>query len=217
MALSREWDGRLSTAHPLVVPFSTEAAPRTSLEGYHTAAWRMLQYWHELDPDPWPDEVARDPHVPYWSMCFAGMQLFVNVSNPAHSVRRSRNLGEHMLFIVNPRERFDLVAGCTPEGRRVRRCIRARIESYDGVGHCLQLGSYAAGEIEWWQYGIIEENHPRDDRCPFSVLREDGGRLVRLAVLKPPSLSGPDAAALDGIADFGGDGRENGYRARDGE
>lgn len=173
--LSRTWDGRLSTAHPLVVAFSTEAVPPTmTVEEYHACAWKVLQFWHEIDPHPWPEDVGTDPHQPYWSMCFAGMQVFVNVSNPGHISRRSRNLGAHMLFIVNPRERFDIVAGNTPEGRKVRAQIRSRIESYDNLGHCLQLGSYAAGEIEWWQYGIIEENRERADRCPFQFVPKQG-------------------------------------------
>lgn len=126
--LSRTWDGRLSTAHPLVIAFSHAAVPPTmALEHYHACAWKVLQFWHEIDPQPWPQDVGTDPHRPYWSMCFAGMQVFVNVSNPAHMVRRSRNLGTHMQFIVNPRERFDIVAGDTPEGRKVRARIRGRI------------------------------------------------------------------------------------------
>jgi FPC/CPF motif-containing protein YcgG len=165
--LSRRWDGKVSTARPLVVAFSREAASANDVASYHDIGWRILQSWHELDREPWPKDVATDPHSPFWTMCYAGMQLFVNMSNPAHVRRRSRNLGDNLLFIVNPRERFDIVAGETPEGRRVRQRIRDRIERYDGLSHSPQLGSYNAGEIEWWQYGVIEENRERTDRCPF--------------------------------------------------
>ena len=165
--LSRGWDGKVSTACPLIVAFSKETIQADNVENYHAFAWSVLQCLHEQDRAPWPETVATDPHQPFWSMCFGGMQIFVNVSNSAHVARKSRNLGEHLLFVVNPRERFDIVAGNTPEGRGVRRRIRARIERYDGMAHCPQLGSYEAGEIEWWQYGIIEENGERTDRCPF--------------------------------------------------
>jgi N-omega-hydroxy-L-arginine synthase len=167
IAICRQWDGSLSSAQPLIMAFSPEAAPSVSLEEYHQIGWKVLQFWHDGDPSPWPNEVARDAHSPFWSMCYDGMQLFVNMSNPAHRVRKSRNLGDYFLFIINPRERFDIVAGDTDEGRKVRSRIRDRIEKYDGISHCLQLGSYEAGEIEWWQYGIIEENKERHDRCPF--------------------------------------------------
>jgi len=87
---------------------------------------------------------ATDPMAPYWSMCFAGMQLFINFSSPAHRQRKSRNLGRHFLFIVNPRERFDIVAGDTPEGNRVRQVIRDRAEAYDGIPHAPSGGNTAS-------------------------------------------------------------------------
>lgn len=167
VALSKTWDGRVDTAHPLIVAFSQKAAKCETLEEYHAFGWRVLQHWHDVDPSPWPADVATDPHERFWSMCFNGMQLFVNMSVPVHKKRKSRNLGEHLIFVVNPRERFDIVASNTPEGWKVRNNIRRRVNAYDGQPHCPQLGSYKAGEIEWWQYGIIEDNKERLDRCPF--------------------------------------------------
>ena len=104
-------------------------------------------------------------------MCLNGMPIFCNMSHPGHRVRRSRNLGEHFVFIINPRERFDIVAGDTPSGRKVRSNIRNRIGRYDGISHCPQLASYGAGGIEWWQYGIVEDNIERTDKCPFNFIK----------------------------------------------
>jgi N-omega-hydroxy-L-arginine synthase len=167
--ISRDWNGSLGTAYPLVVAFSLDAIGAGSLEAYHAFGWTVLQRLHELDPAPWPRDVGRDPDAPSWSMCFNGMPLFCNMSHPAHPARRSRNLGRHFLFIINPRERFDVVAGDTPSGRRVRSNIRERIHRYDGISHCPQLASYGAGGIEWWQYGLADENVERADRCPFRM------------------------------------------------
>ncbi len=163
------WDGQVNTAHPLVVAFSREAAQAESVEGYHAIGWEVLQDWHDHDPAPWPEGVARDPMAPYWSMCFGGTQIFVNFSSPAHQQRRSRNLGAHFLFIMNPRERFDVVAGDTPEGNRVRQVIRDRAAAYDGIPHAPELGSYQKGEIEWWQYGVSDDNAERTDKCPLKM------------------------------------------------
>jgi len=167
LAAAALWDGQLNSARPLVVAFSQEAAHADDLEGYHRIGWDILQDWHDNDPGPWPEGVATDPNAPYWSMCFAGTQIFVNFSAPAHRQRQSRNLGRHFLFIVNPRERFDRVAGDTPEGRRVRQVIRDRATAYDGIPHAPELGSFQKGEIEWWQYGVSDDNHARTDRCPL--------------------------------------------------
>jgi N-omega-hydroxy-L-arginine synthase len=104
-------------------------------------------------------------------MCFNGMPLFCNMSNPAHRVRRSRNLGEHFILVINPRERFDIFAGDSPSGRQVRSNIRNRIARYDGTPHSLQLGSYGNGGVEWSQYGLIEDNIERTDKCPFKFMK----------------------------------------------
>ncbi|MEZ5713774.1 MAG: YqcI/YcgG family protein [Paracoccaceae bacterium] len=171
IAEARDWDGQVNTARPLVVAFSHRAIPPTDLDGYHAFGWRILQDWADNDPAPWPDDVSRDPETPYWSMCFAGMQLFINMSTPAHVTRQSRNLGRHFLFIVNPRERFDVVAGETPEGARVREVIRARAEVYDGLPHAPVLGKFLKGELEWPQYALPDDNESFPTACPLHPRR----------------------------------------------
>lgn len=152
--------------------FHPERVAAPSVASYHQIAWSVLQFWHDVDPAPWPGTVAKDPHTPHWTMCFLGVQIFVNISNPAHRRRRSRNLGPALTLVINPRERFDKVAGDTPAGWKIRQRIRERIEAYDGLAHSPALGSYEAGEIEWRQYGLMESNEPRTDRCPFKMRRD---------------------------------------------
>lgn len=170
--LCSTWDGKISTAHPLVMAFAPDIGAGGSVEDFHKIGWDTLQFWHDNDPAPWPESVSQNPNAPFWSYCFAGTQLFVNMSSPAHKVRKSRNLGDSLMLIINPRERFDIVAGDTPAGRQVRHTIRTRIEKYDGQPHAPQLGSYEAGEIEWWQYGITETNLKRTDTCPFQFQKK---------------------------------------------
>jgi len=177
--LSRQWTGSLNTAYPLIVAFSLEIAGSQSLESYHNFGWDVLQRLHAIDPAPWPSDVGTDPNTSTWSMCFNGMPLFCNMSHPAHLARRSRNLGEHFLIIVNPRERFDVVAGDTPTGRKVRSNIRTRITLYDGMAHCPQLACYGAGTLEWWQYSVADENRERTDECPFKFMSPE--QLPQLA------------------------------------
>lgn len=169
--VSKQWDGNLDTAYPLIVAFSLDAINAKSVDSYHDFGWKVLQKLHEIDPAPWPEKVATDPNSSSWSMCFNGMQLFCNMSNPAHQIRRSRNLGEHFILVINPRERFDIFAGDTPSGRKVRSNIRDRIFHYDGVPHSSHLGSFGAGGIEWYQYGLIEDNTERTNKCPFKFMK----------------------------------------------
>ncbi|MFG3040214.1 YqcI/YcgG family protein [Streptomyces sp. NPDC048330] len=167
VALSAGWDGRLDTAYPLIVLFAPDIVRGGSVAEYQAFGWRVLQGLHHRDPAPWPEDVGRDPGSASWSMCFAGMPLFCNMSSPAHEVRRSRNLGTHFALVVNPRERFDVFAGDTPSGRKVRANIRDRIHRYDGVPHSPQLGSYGVGALEWSQYGLSEGNSESAGTCPF--------------------------------------------------
>jgi FPC/CPF motif-containing protein YcgG len=166
--ISNRWDGQLDTAYPLVVVFSPTAVSAKTVDDYHAFGWWVLQRLHEIDPVPWPDGVSKDPESDSWSMCFNGMPLFCNMSSPAHEVRRSRNLGVYFVLVVNPRDRFDIFAGDTPSGRKVRANIRGRIGRYDGSPHARQLGSYGVAGLEWWQYGLIEQNAERSDKCPFT-------------------------------------------------
>jgi len=165
--ISKKWDGSIDTAYPLIVAFSLQSIASQSVDDYHAFGWQVLQKLHELDTAPWPEDISKDPDSNSWSMCFNGMPLFVNMNNPAHRARRSRNLGENFILVINPRERFDVFAGDTPEGRKVRSNIRNRIKRYDGSPHALQLGSYGADGREWWQYGLVDENIERTDKCPF--------------------------------------------------
>lgn len=165
--LSKDWDGSLDTAFPLIIAFSKSAVYGQTIEEYHRAGWKILEQLHEADPAPWPTHINRDANSPEWSMCFNAMPLFVNMSGPLHLIRKSRNLGEHFVFVVNPRERFDVFAGNTAAGQKVRANIRTRIARFDGMTHALQLGTYNAGSCEWWQYSLVEENVERTDRCPF--------------------------------------------------
>ncbi|MEV6833745.1 YqcI/YcgG family protein [Streptomyces sp. NPDC051133] len=165
--LSRAWDGQLNSAYPLVAVFAQDAADASTVADYHAFGWRVLQELHHADPDPWPAGIGDDPDTESWSMCFNGMPLFFNMSSPAHRNRRSRNLGSRFTLVVNPRERFDVFAGETPSGRKVRANIRERIHRYDGMPHSPQLGSYGTGALEWFQYGLIDENAERGGSCPF--------------------------------------------------
>lgn len=163
------WDGDVSTAEPLVMQFSPEQVHANTVAAYHEMGWQVLQHFHDNDPGAWPEGVSVEPASPFWSMCFDGVQIFVNMSVPAHEKRRSRYLGSALTLIINPRERFDLVAGDNPRGRLVRDRIRARIARYDGQPHSSLLGHYLTGDIEWWQYGLPDTDSVEVGQCPLRV------------------------------------------------
>ncbi|MGB5149438.1 MAG: YqcI/YcgG family protein [Mycobacterium sp.] len=166
---ARQWDGGLDTAYPLVVILgAVPAATATAVDHHHTA-WSILSRLTAYDTEPWPSSLPLDPESPGWSMCFAGMPLFCNISSPAHSLRKSRNLGRYLTIVINPRERFDQFAGDTVSGRNTRRRIRTRVASYDLLPPSPALATYGSGQLEWKQYGLHEDNlvEPDLSGCPF--------------------------------------------------
>ncbi|QOZ36546.1 YqcI/YcgG family protein [Bradyrhizobium sp. CCBAU 53421] len=126
-----------------------------------------MQLLIEEDRHPWPTHVPKDPAHPKWTMCFHGCELFVNVSHPSHALRRSRNMGAGLAFVVNPRKIFDIAAPADRRGRAVTAKIRQNIDAYDHVAHSPLLGSYLLGEAQWPQYMIPDNNEDAPLECPL--------------------------------------------------
>jgi FPC/CPF motif-containing protein YcgG len=146
------------------------AYPMLSLKQYRAQAWDLFQYLHENDPAPWPLDVPIDPDRGDWSFCFGGIQLFSNVSSPAHKIHTSRNLGDSLVFAMQPRTNFDLVGGNNRKGRAVRTEIRQRAERYEGRAIASHLGYYGTPENrEWMQMATKDgDNDPDFPKvCPF--------------------------------------------------
>jgi FPC/CPF motif-containing protein YcgG len=184
---------RERTMTPLIVVVKP-SDPALSLPEYRAQAWGLFQYLHDHDPVPWPVDVPTDPDRGDWTFCFGGRQLFSNVSSPAHRLHRSRNLGDSLVFAMQPRTNFDQVAGNNEKGRAVRAEIRRRVEHYDGrpASH---LGFYGTPENrEWIQMtpmdGEDERDYPRT--CPFRFdERADRARKPSRAPVTDLAPQGP--------------------------
>jgi FPC/CPF motif-containing protein YcgG len=171
-ALKRHRPAR-ATIMPLVV-IVKPCRPMLSLKEYRDHAWRLFQYLHDNDPEPWQADVPTDPERGDWTLCFGGIQLFANVSNPAHQIRKSRNLGDSLVFAMQPRTNFDLVGGDNPKGRQVRNEIRQRAERYEGHPVAPHLGFYGSPENrEWLQMATKDgdADHDFPKVCPFKFNR----------------------------------------------
>lgn len=153
---------------PLVMFFETSGLESKSL---HAIGWDAINWLHEHDPAEWPAEISRSPDTPDWCFCFNGVQLFVNMSTPAHVALKSRNLGSRLTFVINPRENFDAVASKeTLSGRLVRQNIRNRVERYNGEPAPDELGFYGHPDNrEWRQYQLAEAGLDRPQECPFKA------------------------------------------------
>lgn len=126
-------------------------ATLTTTDQFKKIFIEAMQFLLDEDRRPWPSHVSKDPTHRTWTMCFRGCELFVNVSHPAHLLRRSRNMGAGPAFIINPRKIFDIAAPANQQGSAVTAKIRQNIDIYDDVAHSGLLGSYVLGEAQWQQ------------------------------------------------------------------
>jgi uncharacterized protein len=156
---------------PLVVFFSEDFYQGTR---QHSFGWDALNWVHRHDPDPWPQEVPLDPDNSDWCFCFNSVQLFINMSVDDHKILRSRNLGNYLTLVINPRKNFDVVASIhTKSGRLIREHIRSRISTYNGGVVPKELGSYGEKDNrEWQQYQLSEDGLEKPSRCPFHTSNE---------------------------------------------
>ncbi len=161
-----EWDGNANSSEPLLVVFEKSYGLRDD-DDYRRLFDATLQHLIDNDPLPWPEHTHTDPASPYWSMCYRSVQIFINVSHPAHVNRRSRNLCDTLVLVINPRERFDLVAGNNSKGNAIRQQIRANVDVYDTIQRSPLLDHYHSGGLEWPQYMLPDDNSTPARKCPL--------------------------------------------------
>jgi uncharacterized protein len=163
---SAKWDGNINTAEPLLAIFEPTDSIRSTID-YQNAFTRGLQYLIDNDTHEWIGGIPQDPSTDFWTMCFSGTQIFINVSHPNNVNRLSRNLCDALVLVINPRERFDVVAGANTKGHRIREKIRKNVDAYDLIPHSQYLGHYQDGELEWPQYMLPDDNESEPMACPL--------------------------------------------------
>ncbi len=161
--------------------------PHLALEDYREQAWGLFNWLHENDPEPWPLDIPTDPDRDDWTYCFGGIQLFSNVSMPAHKVHIARNLGDSLCFVTQPRTNFDLVGGNNRKGRLVRQEIRERSERYEGRPVSKALAHYGtSSNRDWMQMASPDSD---DDStypkvCPFKFRGRDHDKKLAAEAAK---------------------------------
>lgn len=148
-----------------------EADAPAPMAEYRDRFWRILQFLHEHDEEPWPLDIPRDADDARWEFSFGGVPIFVVCNTPAHTARRSRH-SEGFLITFQPRWVFEGLEADTPRGAAARRTIRRRLAAYDAVEASPDLGDYGdPGNREWKQYFLDDGDGGGDEvaaaKCPF--------------------------------------------------
>jgi FPC/CPF motif-containing protein YcgG len=137
-------------------------------KGHGEVFWNILQYLHHADDLPWPPEFPLDPNDPGWEFCFHGTAMFVFSAAPTHLLRRSRNLGDVLVLLFQPRNVFCGIEGGTLAGTAARRRIRERLKSWDAAETHPAMGNFGdPSNFEWRQYVIPDDDSDMYRTCPL--------------------------------------------------
>ncbi|WP_168188765.1 YqcI/YcgG family protein [Thermoflavimicrobium daqui] len=140
-----------------------------SLDEYRDRFWDILRRLHQIDQKPWPEHVPINTEHPKWEFCYHGEPLFVFAGCPAYHARRSRNLGDCMVMILQSKNVFQGIGGDTEVGQSAKTLIRARLKAYDTVGVHESLGLAQQSSIyKWKQYFLPDDQSEVLGSCPFS-------------------------------------------------
>lgn len=165
------------TAKDMFVVMVAPATVPKIEEEYARDTWRVLQFLHDHDPSPWPADMPKNPAHPFWSFCFDGEPCFVNASSPAHTHRRSRNLGPGLVLAFQRRAGVDLLAPADRSGDATRRMIRARTEAYDAAPPLPMFGASGKPNLRDWKiYFLPNGEGPIPSRCPLDMKAGVEGR-----------------------------------------
>lgn len=154
----------------LLAFFGPPQQEEVSLMQYRDQFWHVLASLRKHDPQPWPRTVPVDPRDPKWEFCFSGEPLFVFGNCPAYKLRRSRNVGDCLVIVFQPKRVFHGIGGETPAGRAAKARIRNRLQAYDLIPPHSDLGSYDhSSTSKWRQYFLPDDATAISDECPFTA------------------------------------------------
>lgn len=140
-----------------------------SLDYYRQHFWNVLQYLHEHDHTPWPEDTPRDPEHYLWDFHFAGEPIFTFGNAPAYKQRKTRHLGNSLILGFQPRKIFQGLEGTEKGGIMSREKVRARVEKWDQLPKHPDISHFGDPEHnEWKQSFIGDDIKPIEGKCPFT-------------------------------------------------
>lgn len=137
--------------------------------------WDMLNYLHKHDDDEWPNEWPTNPDDPKWEFVFNKEPIFVSVNGPLYKKRITRNLGDSLVVIFQPRRIFKDISHETTAGKKAINLIRKKVELKEKLPIHPDLGGYGDPQKrEWKQYLITDDEIGSVNlKCPFKYLNKD--------------------------------------------
>ncbi|MCM3598807.1 YqcI/YcgG family protein [Metabacillus idriensis] len=161
-------DAKRLIRHGLFVFIEPEEDEK-SIPYYREYFWNVLQYLHDNDKEPWPEDYPHDPDHHLWAFSFANEPYFVFGNAPAYKQRKTRDLGNSLVLGFQPRRIFEGLEGTSEGGSMSREKVRERVEKWDQLPKHPNISHYGDPDHrEWKQYFIGDDIEPIEGKCPFS-------------------------------------------------
>lgn len=155
----------------LVMFFKPPIEDRSEQE-YRDQFWRVLEFLHKRDPEPWPSNTPEDPNDPEWEFCFSGEPMFIVGRAPFYADRKSRYTPYGLEITIQPRGVLDDISANTIKGQRARSIIGDRLKAYDDIAPHPDIGDYNDPNTrEWKQYLLPTSNTESLTEFPFEIQR----------------------------------------------
>lgn len=137
---------------------------------YEEVFWDLLNNVHQLDEEPWPEDIPKDPHHHEWEFCFNGEPYFAFCATPSHSVRKSRKF-PYFMVAFQPRWVFDEINDSTTFGQKLKKAIRKRLVKYDGIPPHPDLKWYGNKDNHEWKQYYLSDDESSPSKCPFTNMK----------------------------------------------
>ncbi len=157
---------------------------------YSKRFWRLLDHLHQQDSEPWPEQTPVDPQLADWQFCFGGEQFFIFSASPSYQRRKSRNLGDCQILLMQPRSSFAIL-NTNANGASARAKVRTRIANWDEIKAHPDLGVFGdPASREWKQYFLPDNMTSHAGQCPFHHSpNESGAKKVQQPVANKESVN----------------------------
>lgn len=151
----------------LAIFFEPESSEQT-LDTYRKRFWYTLDFLHREDEKSWPSDNPQDPDEKFWNFCFHGEPLFVFANTPAYRNRKSRNLGNSMVIMMQSIDVFKGIEPGTPAGAKTRKNIRERLLKFDNYLSHPDMGNpRGLMQRPWKLYFLSDDMNKDKGNCPF--------------------------------------------------
>lgn len=135
--------------------------------------WNILQYLHQHDEKKWPADIPTNPEDPFWEFVYNEEPMFISLNGPCYKQRITRNLGNSLILIFQPRRIFSDISYTSVKGKKTIQMIRSKVEAIENIPFHPDLGSYEDPQKrEWKQYAITDDLTPTKGICPMKYFKK---------------------------------------------